>query len=178
MPAAVEGARRRDNWVLAIGGLTAFGWFATIAALVTGDLGAAALFFVVFNVPANIWWRSRLRARAKAADPEGFAADKSARRSSTWARNRSLASWFVRGKARQFRWQMKEDSRHPSSYTVEEQIQNASLFGGGARQRRPKMGAIPGSDQMAYDAGERAGSIGRAFFSPMPAALAEWRSRN
>lgn len=170
---ALESGSGVRMWVLIAGGLMALGWLLAAISIVEGAYGgfAAALFMIM--IPVNIFWRFKQRGEWKRADPEGYAAAKKARRRAGRRRQLAILGWGARGMAAQAKHTMKADS----TVEVRDRLGQKAYTSYDQVVEKPRMGMAPGLGESFAESGRWWRSFLRAFFTPMRAAVAEWRSR-
>jgi hypothetical protein len=158
--------------VLIAGGLMALGWVLFILSILTGQVGAALTFLFLVMFPINFYWRWKLRRERKAADPEGYAAERKARRKAGRRRQFAILGWGARTGAAQAKHSWKADSKvRVRTDFGDEYVDYEQVIG------KPRMGAPPGLGGAMAESGRWWVSIISAFFTPMRAAVAEWRAR-
>jgi len=122
--------------------------------------------------PINFYWRWMLRRERKAADPEGYAAERKARRKAGRRRQLAILGWGVRSGAAQAKHSWKADSKVRVRTDFGDEFVDYDQVVG-----KPRMGAPPGLGGAMAESGRWWLSVISAFFTPMRAAVVEWRAR-
>lgn len=178
------------RWVLISGGLMAFGWLTLVVSILTTSANGILLGLFLM-VPVNIWWRVKTRRDRAAADPERAAAEKQAKRSAKRQTNVAILKWGARTAAGQAKSALKANPMREGQLEDERvRLERSGLSNsptGTARLREidaeldqmasPRL--RPPSDitrGLMVDSGNRWMSIIKGFFTPMRAAVAEWRA--
>lgn len=175
---ATELATGPRKWVLIAGALMAFGWLSLIAMFVLAANEEVATAFAAIAlsvmVPVNIGWRFMLRRERAKADPEGFAAEKKARRRASRKHKLAILGWGMRGAGAKMKHSWKADSKVRVRTNFGDEYVDYHQVAG-----EPGMGKPPGFDREFMMRSARWwGPFLGAFFTPMRAAVSEWRARH